>query len=157
MSCFIMSNESLSILANSLEHILNSGFNRFGFEAPESLAIELSDCCDKYGFYSAGLIYRRLYALNLSAYNGRYKKRYPLDEIPEMTTKNIITDRKYNKHEIIQPWHYQLCKLVECFIYQTCEDATRADELHTALTQFSHILSAFIVHNSNEYHAFQWG
>ena len=37
MSCFIMSDQAHAATANTLEYILNSGFNRFGFDAPDSL------------------------------------------------------------------------------------------------------------------------
>ena len=39
MSCFIMSEHSQSSLADTLEYVLNSGFNRFGFDAPDSLQL----------------------------------------------------------------------------------------------------------------------
>ena len=73
MSCFIMSDQAHATTANTLEYILNSGFNRFGFDAPDSLYKALSDCRDRYGFYCSGLIFRRLYDLNSRAYAGRYK------------------------------------------------------------------------------------
>ena len=44
MSCFIMSEHSQSSLADTLEYVLNSGFDRFGFEAPDSLHKALADC-----------------------------------------------------------------------------------------------------------------
>ena len=75
MSCFIMSDQAHAATANALEYILNSGFNRFGFDAPDSLYKALSDCRDRYGFYCSGLIFRRLYDLNSRAYAGRYKTR----------------------------------------------------------------------------------
>lgn len=52
MSCFIMSDQAHAATANALEYILNSGFNRFGFDAPDSLYKALSDCRDRYGFYA---------------------------------------------------------------------------------------------------------
>lgn len=73
MSCFIMSDQAHAATANALEYILNSGFNRFGFDAPDSLYKALNDCRDRYGFYCSGLIFRRLYDLNSRAYAGRYK------------------------------------------------------------------------------------
>lgn len=73
MSSFMMSAEAHAALANTIEYILNSGFNRFGFDAPRSLHDALKDCRDRCGFYCANLIYSRLYTLNASAYHGRYK------------------------------------------------------------------------------------
>ena len=57
MSCFMMDERAISVLSNTLESVMNSGFNRFGFEAPESLHKALSDCRDHYGFYLSEKIF----------------------------------------------------------------------------------------------------
>ena len=158
MSCFIMTDCAHATLANSLEYILNSGFNRFGFEAPESLHKALHDCRDRYGFYTAGWIYNRLYALNNAAYEGRYRTE-PDPSIPPMpTVPALIQERQYaNYHETLQPWHYQLAKLLHCLTYQTSEDATRNDPLHLALMDFQRVYNAFLVCNHDSFHAAPWG
>lgn len=161
MSCFVMSAQSHAALANTLEHILNFGFNRFGFEAPESLHKALSDCRDRYGFYDSGAIFRRLYALNNTAYDGRYKSNaHPANaEIPEMPiVPQLVEQRQYeNYHENLRPWHYKFCKLLDCLIYQCSEDSTRNDPLQRALIDFSIIYKSFLVENTAEYHSAPWG
>ena len=44
-------------LSDTLECVLNSGFNRFGFDAPDSLHKALADCRDCYGYYNSGAIF----------------------------------------------------------------------------------------------------
>lgn len=161
MSCFVMSAQSHAALANTLEYILNSGFNRFGFEAPESLHKALSDCRDRYGFYDSGAIFRRLYALNNAAYDERYKSdaHQANAEIPEMPiVPQLVEQRHYeNYHENLRPWHYKFCKLLDCLIYQCSEDSTQNDPLLHALIDFSIIYKSFLVGNTEEYHSAPWG
>ncbi len=158
MSSFIMSTRSHATLANSLQYIMNSGFNRFGFEAPQSLHKALADCRDRDGFYSAGLIFNRLYALNEAATNARYKNTDPVT-VPDMPeVPPLIEERQCrNHHEVLIPWHYKLCKLLDCLIYQASEDATRSDPLLLALIEFSRVYKSFLVVNTEEYQNFPWG
>ena len=161
MSCMVMNPRATATLANAVEFILNSGFNRFGFEAPESLHKALSDCRDSYYFYSAPAIYQRFYALNVAAYNGRYLGN-PTDpveaEAPSMPdVPPLVKERVYCNHEILQPWHYKFCKLLDFLIYQCSEDATRNDPLFLALVDFDRIYKSFLVCNTEEYHHFGWG
>lgn len=161
MSSFIMSADAHAGLANTMEYILNSGFNRFGFDAPRSLHDALKDCRDRYGFYCAGLIYSRLYTLNAIAYNGRYKitcEEYT-PSVPDMPTVPPLTQpRQYdNYHETLQPWHYQFCKLLDCLIYQASEDVTAHDPLLLALIDFSRVYKSFLVVNTEQYSAAYWG
>lgn len=159
MSCFIMSPESHASLANTLGNILNSGFNRFGFEAPESLHKALSDCRDHhYYIYVSRLIFQRLYLLNYAAYTGRYTDT-AADILPDMPRVPAITEpRQYaDCQETLLPWHYKFCKLLDCLIYQCSEDSTQNDPLLHALVDFSIIYKSFLVGNTAEYHSAPWG
>ena len=159
MSCFIMKNESLAALANTLEYIGNSGFDRFGFEFPASLHKALSDCRDHHHYiYVSRLIFQRLYSLNYAAYAGRYTDT-AADILPDMPRVPAITEpRQYaNYHETLLPWHYKFCKLLDCLIYQCSEDSTQNDPLLHALIDFSIIYKSFLVGNTEEYHSAPWG
>ena len=158
MSSFMMSPQSHATLANALEYILNSGFNRFGFDAPDSLHKALSDCRDRYGFYCNGLIYGRLYALNDRATSTRNKTAPGgfAPDFPEVPP--LIEERqRINQHEKLLPWHYKFCKLLDCLIYQSSEDATRNDPLLLALIDFCRVYKSFLVTNTEEYSAAPWG
>ena len=57
----------------------------------------------------------------------------------------------------VRPWHYKLAMLLDFWIYQTNEDATRADPFRLGIKSFRNSLYQFIVTNSDEYWANQWG
>ena len=158
MSCFMMDNRATSTLSNTLEYIMNSGFNRFGFEAPDSLHKALSDCRDRYGFYCSGLIFNRLFSLNARAYSTRYKSELD-DSIPSKPeVPPLVQERQCEDyHEKLLPWHYKFAKLLDCFIYQASEDATMNDPLELALVDFSRSYKSFLVVNTAEYSAAPWG
>lgn len=161
MSCLIMNPEPLAAIANAVETRLNCSFDFWGFEAPESLYRELADCkmsCT----YFAEPIYRRLYALNVRAYNGRYSSHEePADEeAPDVEISCYVVHRgpEYREHGFaVRPWHYQLSQLLDFWLYQTSEDATRSDPLRLAMEEFRDGLYSFIVHNSPEYYNGRWG
>lgn len=161
MSCFVMSNEPLAALANAVETRLNCDYNYWGFSAPDSLYTALADCKTSCTYFAED-IYRRLYAVNVRAYNGRYADH----EEPEDEEAPTIDGSKYIIHHppeyrehgfAVRPWHYQLAKLLDCWLYQTAEDATYKDPLRLAMKEFRDDLYSFIVGNSPDYTAAPWG
>lgn len=161
MSCFVMNAEPLAALANAIETRLNIGYDFWGFEAPDSLYRELMDCKTSCTYY-AEPIYRKLYALNVRAYNGRYSNHEePADEqAPNVDiTRYTITRRpEYRAHTFaVQPWHYQLAKLLDCYLYQTAEDATYKDPLRLAMKEFRDELCEFIMTHNPQYITLPWG
>lgn len=71
MSCMIMDPEPLAAVANATGTLLESGFGYFGFDATDRIYEAFRDCGSR-GFYDAEKIYRKLYAANAAAYDGRY-------------------------------------------------------------------------------------
>lgn len=166
MSCFMVRNESISALAGWMESLLNGGFNTHYMEAPEMLYIELrGDCADRYGFFSAEKIFSRLYDLNARAYIGRYAKNHPevLEECYPFAPVEYEENRKHRRgewgegHAVVSPWHYEMQKRLDCFIYQCTEDANNGNELLSALVDLSRTLAGFIVRNNDAYCAAEWG
>ena len=161
MSCMVMNPEPLAALAHAVEMRLNCDYGYWGFEAPDSLYRELHDCKTSCT-YHAEAIYRRLYALNIRAYNGRYADHEdPVDE-----EAPVIDGSKYTVHHppeyrehgyAVRPWHYQLAKLLDFWLYQTAEDATRSAPLRLAMKEFRDDLYSFIVINSPPYTDARWG
>lgn len=161
MSCMVMNPEPLAALANAVETRLNCDYGYWGFEAPASLYDALADCKTSCT-YCAEDIYRKLYALNIRAYNGRYKDHEePADEeAPTIDgSKYIVHHRpEYREHGFaVRPWHYQLAKLLDFWLYQTAEDATRDDPLRLGMLEFERALYTFIVMNSPQYVNTRWG
>ncbi len=168
MSCLVMKREPLAALANAVEARLNCNYDFWGFEAPDSLYRELRDCYKPTLRYCAEDIYRRLYALNIRAYNGRYSSH----EEPADEEAPTIDGSKYIVHHgpeyqsrsngtgttfAVRQWHYQLAQLLDFWLYQTAEDATRSDPLRLAMAEFRDSLYSFIVQHSPQYTALQWG
>lgn len=161
MSCTIMRLEPLAALANAVEVRLNYGYDYWGFEAPESLYYELEDCKTPY-IYDAKAIYRKLYAVNVRAYNGRYggHEEPVAEDAPVIDGSKYIVHRppEYREHGFaVRPWHYQLANLLDFWLYQTSEDATRSDPLRLAMSEFRNSLFRFIVRNSSDYIELLWG
>lgn len=151
MSCFVMDDRAVSAIANTIDTLLFVGYNYFGFECPESLREALHGCT------GAKKIYTALYKTNLQAYNGRYRES--IEEIPEFTDDCEIKKRPEYKdhHYVVQPWHYQFAKLVDCYIYQLEEEATRNSPILAGMKDLREALFRFIVGNSDEYQAAPWG
>lgn len=161
MSCMMMRLEPLAALANAVEVRLNFGYDYWGFGAPESLYHELEDCKTPY-IYDAKAICRKLYAVNVRAYNGRYggHEEPVAEDAPVIDGSKYIIHRppKYREHGFaVRPWHYQLAKLLDLWLYQTAEDATRSDPLRLAMGEFRDSLFRFIVRNSSDYVGLLWG
>ncbi len=161
MSCLVMKRELLATLGSATAARLNLSFDFWGFEAPRELYDALTDCrtC---GHYSEQAVYDRLYALNVRAYRGRYDEPFNPEDItgPDVNMARYAIHRKpeYRAHGFaVQPWHYQLAQLLDCYLYQTAEDATYNDPLRLALVKFRDALYAFIVSRSPQYTALQWG
>ena len=161
MSCMVMRLEPLAALANAVEVRLNCDYNYWGFEAPDSLYRELSDCKTSCTYF-AERIYQKLYAVNIHAYNGRYAgHEEPVsEEAPAIAGSKYTIHRppEYREHNFaVRPWHYQLAMLLDFWLYQTAEDATYADPLRLAMREFRDSLYAFIVTNSPQSVDVQWG
>ena len=162
MSCMIMNPEPLAAIANAAETLLNCGFDYFGFDTPRSMQRAFNDCriC---GLYEAEDIYKKLYAVNVAAYNGRYKNREtPADDIApciDGSGYRVHQRPEYTEHHhAVRPWHYRLAKLLDFWLYQTGEDATQNDPTRAAMLGFQNALYSFIVQRSDEYdNAPKWG
>lgn len=163
MSCFVMKKEPLAALANAVAARLNCDYNYWGFEAPASLYRELKSCAILYHCFSAGKIYCKLYTLNVQAYNGRYlgHQNSCNEEVPpnvDIDSCTVHRRPEYREHGFaVCPWHYQLAKLLDCWLYQTAEDIIHTDPLRLAIKDFRDSLYSFIIQNSPDYVTFSWG
>ena len=98
--------------------------------------------------------------LNEAAYEGRYNvDPCSADEFPAMpqTFPRLLhllpwDDGRYT----IDPDFYAFTKLLDSFIYQCNEDATRNSPVLKALSATSRALYAFIVQNAADYNNAEW-
>jgi len=161
-----MNTESLAALGNAVASNLNLGYEFWGFCAPKELYDALDDCCEC-GHYYERAVYNRLYALNVKAYRGRYDEPFTPEDMtgPDVNMANYVIHRKIEYKEVCSgtysfvlcSWHYQLAKLLDCYLYQTAENAAYNSPLRSALGQFRKELYEFIVMHHPQYIAPRWG
>ena len=161
MSCLIMDAAPLAALANATEALLNCGYDYFGFDPPDSLLAAARDCRNM-TFYSAAALYRRMYVLNVAAYNGRYSthEQPADDEAPEIDVSKYVIHRppEYaDHHHAVRPWHYRLAKLLDFWLSQPRAVATRSDDFVVAMREFRNCLFQFMIQRSDEYDHYGWG
>ena len=163
MSAFMLEGERIAQLADYISALHNMGFDYFGYSMPETLHHELLDCRDNYGFMMTAKVYDRLSDLNMRAVCGRYDREpFIIGDIPTYEEiyhprKRGTDDRVEGWYEEIQPWHYELLKLTQCFLYQCEEDATIKDPLYLALRELENLQMSHIISNVPEYKLAQWG
>ena len=163
MSAFMLEGERIAQLADYISALHNMGFDYFGYSMPETLHYELSDCLDNYGFMMTAKVYDRLSDLNMRAVCGRYDREpFIIENIPTYTQiyhpKEKGTDERVKGwYEEIKPWHYELLKLTQCFVYQCEEDATIDDPLYLALKELIYLQMSHITANAIDYKLAVWG
>ena len=155
MSAFILNPEKIAALADYIDTLNYVGFDYFGYSIPQALnhALQLTTRTG-----NEKKIFNALYSLNVRAVNGRYNNNEQ-ETIEKPTQYPVIYHPKDygNGHDIIRPWHYQLLKTLQCFIYQCCEDATINDPLYKALEELEKTIAFYIVQNQDAYYNAQWG
>ena len=159
MSCFIVSDETLSKVGNFISRLLNQGYNSFGFEVGREVFFAFEDCKVS-DCYNSNRIYEELYKLNVKAYNGRYKLEN-IDELEIPKKPNIDIDiwehiKVKNSFVIAQKWHYEMLKKLRCLHYQLEEDATYEDVKTKALEKIINTLAMFIATHNEIYDGISW-
>lgn len=163
MSAFLLSENRIAQIADYLSTLYNCGFNFFGYSMPEELHNELSDCCDIYGNTNTKKIFEKLYNLNAAAVAGRYDEaQTPAPDLPKFTPLHHYREAAQDEtikrwYEDIKPWHFELLKLFQCFLYQCDEDATRETDLFKALNRLEYTMLNHIVSNNPEWINSKWG
>lgn len=164
MSCIQLSEKHIAAVAHGLAFILNGAGGMChlaaSHELPE-LYDALSACRYPHDFLvDDRKVYAVLYKLNEAAYEGRYNvEPCNADEFPAMpqTFPRLLhllpwDDGRYT----IDPDFYAFAKLLDSFIYQCNEDATRNSPVLKALSATSRALYAFIVQNAADYNNAEW-
>ena len=161
MSCYFIGEESIYQLADYLNTLRKIGWDYFGY----SMNSDLRNALAPDGVNVKG-IYTMLAELNMSAVNSRYKDDNGIqtyqefDVIEKRNIEPLYHPNDWNSETqclVIKPWHYQLLKKLQCFIYQCSEDINRNNELLKGLEILASQITSFIVDNQPEYRAAQWG
>lgn len=154
MSAFMMSNETLSMLANLIARYYVSS-DSMGFHFPEELREALGDCR-----FSGEKIFNELAKLNIGSLTQRYYDCGDMigevEYIPHCDMwEHPVYDAEYGITGIRQ-WHYQFLKSLRCYLYQSCEGDCYTSKLYKALDQLSLELAYFIATNQPEYELAEW-
>lgn len=169
MSCFIMNAESIRKIGYTLADILDSCIYNselsiatraaYNSNLKNSFWIAYSV---KHRFYLGEIISEILHNINAKAYAGRYNEpdEMPFPEYPgrNTTPRSLYRRSEYAEHtERPQEWHYHLAALLDCWLYQTSEDASRDCPERLAIKAFCKALSREIIQHSPEYNLHRWG
>ena len=165
MSCNVLNEVKIFNLANFIGLCFNSNFNGFnylGFSVNTRYKYVFDDCKNTgCGPYSPALIANKLYMLNEAAYNSRYKDNEPAAglDISDLDISDFIIykPRKVvNCNDVAQPWHFELLKIIQCYIYQVSEDQTRDDDIVKFLKDLEYTLLCFIVTSDDRFKNVSW-
>lgn len=157
MSAFIMNLQSIAELADFIDCLNFVGWDYFGYSIPLELNQALN-LITRSG--NQRKIFNALYALNVKAVNGRYNEETSTAAEMPKDHKIVYLPKKYdckNSIDIIEPWHYQLLKKLQCFIYQCTEDATIKDPLYKGLKDLEKEIVFYIAMNNVNYSRAMWG
>ena len=151
MSCFIVSNENLSILSDFIYAQNNYGFNYTGLTAPDSLQ-RIFYNYKKNRTMNEKEIFETLYKQNLIAYDSRYGKE-PIQDILPDAYKDSKTVKPRN---ISKDWYFVVYKKLQCYLYQLAEDGTIDSEIYKCLTDVKNRIASAIISDTEEYKKIEW-
>ena len=162
MSCFIMNPDSIRKIGYTLAAILNACKyrNAITFDKSACTAAKLNKLFAEYDRplygYDPEMISEALHRLNAKAYAGRYSDPDAEPFAPPANLRYRLRPAA-DATKTPQEWHFHLASLLDCYLYQTAEDATIDDPLRAALETFSAHLATGIVRNSERYNKYRWG
>ena len=171
MSCFMMSNETLSMIANIIERHHTAGFNSFGYGITGEMAQYIFDHCEKPLAYN---LFKKMAELNEYSLRHYYHYNHDLDidgmigDVMYIPSSDIW--QHYNGK--VDIWHYQLLKSLDCYLYQVGEinnyycgiEDSKLDEttkpmmdLFISLMAYRNELADYIIRHSANYEQAKWG
>ena len=166
MSCMMLTAKQTAILAATLANMYNIGLAQGG-SAYENFGLDMdgrewtsllrdNGCLERGNYCNARELARVLYSVNMAAYNGRYGD-YKADDILETVWDGFFDPHCYNRglaryaswgdnhrHELAQ-WHFDFSVLLDHYLYQIDEDATRDGDVFKVLTHQAAMVKSNIV------------
>lgn len=146
MSAWMVSNDTLSKIANLIETYKNVGFNGFGFDFPDKLITIFNNKTVKETF-------EILADMNKEALKARYPHSYA-----EMIGETIFDSKAdiYRTRYAGLTYHWQFLKSLQCYLYQCCEGNVPDCDLYKELTNLKHTLQSYIISQMPEYNKAEW-
>jgi len=146
MSAWMVSNETLSNIANLIDTYRVTGFNGFGYDMPDGLMRIV-------GSKSTKQIFEMLVNMNKEALKARYPQSYA-----EMIGETIFDSKSniYRTQYAGLTYHFQFLKSLQCYLYQCYEGNIPDCDLYKELTNLKHTLQSYIISKMPEYQAAEW-
>lgn len=156
MSTFMMSNETLSMLADFIARYYRNEGRDFGFYFPDELAKELGPMA-----FSGEMVFHKLADLNVESLRRRYPEFYTemtgdIEYIPGCDIWRVDVYDIENGVKFMRQWHYQILKSFDCYLYQSCEGNCYKLPLYKAIQSLRDKWGAYIAENQPEYENAEW-
>ena len=164
MSTQMMKPETLAYIARFITAQIFHGYNYTGM-CVDGLEKPFIGCITSEAD-TAENIYRMLHILNVKAiathYGEKISEHYTENdfaEIGKFPDTAIHKPRKYAEYSaVIESWHYQMLKSIECYLYQCAESKEITESpIYQALENLKNALMTYIIHNSAEHKVAVWG
>lgn len=148
MSAFYVGKDSLSMLTDIIERYLVAGSDSFGFDFPKEIK-------EVFNGASRDSIFSALSADNVLALEERYGIRTAID---------MYDGEDYEDgHDIwkpmekgVQPWHYQLLKSCQCYVYQCTQGKVCESPIYIAMSKLTANIAMYIACSQPEYAKAEW-
>lgn len=159
MSCFVMNENHLAYMGHIIANLVLDApmsFNLYGFSVPDSLCKVLA-----YNLPRKESVYEALYRLNARSYENRYEhmsknEKHDLRLAPAIDHDFHSDVLAGARKKFVNAWHFNFLKLVECWLYQSCEGDAKKDPLYKAMEDLRAELLKTIAHNDPRYKG-GWG
>ena len=145
MSAWMVSNKTLSEIANLIDAYKIVGYNGFGFNFPSKLMETVKGMTTEE-------IFKALAEMNIEALKQRY------DDYEDM-----IGEVKFDPDaDVYKPrnngltYHWQLLKSLQCYLYQCSEGNVPERELYKCIDKLSIRVAGYIISQMPEYQATEW-
>lgn len=156
MSAFMVSNETLSMMADFIARYYKTGGRVFGFRFPDELEYEFRPMASE-----PEMVFHRLAELNVKSLRCRYPDSYEelLGDIEYVSGCDIWENSVYdidNGVHFMKEWHYQILKSFDCYLYQSCEGSCYKLPLYKALRELRDRWGGYIAENNPLYAMANW-
>lgn len=156
MSAFMMSNKTLSMLSDFIARYYRNEGRDFSFYFPEELEEELGTLA-----FEPEIVFLRLAKLNVESLRRRYPDYYHemIEDVEYIPGCDIFEHDVYdmeNGVKFMKPWHYQVLKSFDCYLYQSCEGNCYKLPLYKAIQALRDKWGGYIAENQPEYEEAKW-
>lgn len=151
-----MSNKTLSMLSDFIARYYRNEGRDFSFYFPEELEEELGTLA-----FEPEIVFLRLAKLNVESLRRRYPNSYEemIEDVEYIPGCDIFEHDVYdmeNGVKFMKPWHYQVLKSFDCYLYQSCEGNCYKLPLYKAIEALRDKWGNYIANNQPEYEEANW-